>query len=187
MILKQICFIKILSKKFHKFHINNELPFVENIENMNSLYTNLTNTLKTGFCRFSGTGWMVSVFFKPKIITWLRRSYNKNLSSIDSRNKGSDISYYSSGRMKFSRLTTSIMSSLGAFKTWFLKAVDLSWIHKSFVYANIYLSFYFEGSHSNIRYLLVALKKDGNNVHFFDVLPHCAPPFPFYKFHVLMS
>ena len=66
------------------------------------------------------------------------------------------------------------MSSLGTFKTWFLKEVDLSWRHKSFIYTNIYLSFYFEGSHSNIRYLLVALKKDGNNVHFFDVLPHCA-------------
>ena len=61
---------------------------------------------------------------------------------------------------------------------WFPKEVDLTWIHISFVYANIYLSFYFEGPHSNFRYILVALKKDGNNVHFFDVLPHCAtlPP-----------
>ena len=61
---------------------------------------------------------------------------------------------------------------------WFPKEVDLTWIHISFVYANIYLSFYFEGPHSNLRYILVALKKDGNNVHFFDVLPHCAayPP-----------
>ena len=42
MILKQICFIKTLSKKFHKFDINNELPFDENIENMISLYTYLT-------------------------------------------------------------------------------------------------------------------------------------------------
>ena len=58
---------------------------------------------------------------------------------------------------------------------WFPKEVDLTWIHISFVYANIYLSFYFEGPHSNFRYILVALKKDGNNVHFFDVLPHCAP------------
>ena len=65
------------------------------------------------------------------------------------------------------------MSSLGTFKTWFLKEVDLFWIHKSFVYANIYLSFYFEGSHSNLRYLLVALKKARNKVHFFDVLPLC--------------
>ena len=56
---------------------------------------------------------------------------------------------------------------------WFPKEVDLFWIHISFVYANIYLSFYFEGPHSNFRYILVALKKDGNNVHFFDVLPHC--------------
>ena len=141
---------------------------------MNSLYTNLTNTFKTGFRRFSGTGLMVSGFFKPKIISWLRRSYYKNFSSIDWRNKGSDISYYSRGRMDFSRLITAIMSSLGTFKTWFLKEVDLFWIHKSFVYANIYLSFYFEGPHSNFRYILVALKKDGNNVHFFDVLPHCA-------------
>ena len=56
---------------------------------------------------------------------------------------------------------------------WFPKEVDLFWIHISFVYPNIYLSFYFEGPHSNFRYILVALKKDGNNVHFFDVLPHC--------------
>ena len=56
---------------------------------------------------------------------------------------------------------------------WFPKEVDLTWIHISFVYVNIYLSFYFEGPHSNFRYILVALKKDGNNVHFFDVLPHC--------------
>ena len=56
---------------------------------------------------------------------------------------------------------------------WFPKEVDKFWIHISFVYANIYLSFYFEGPHSNFRYILVALKKDGNNVHFFDVLPHC--------------
>ena len=55
--------MKTFSKKFHKFDINNELPFDENIENMNSLYTNLTNTLKTGFRWFSGTGWMVSGFY----------------------------------------------------------------------------------------------------------------------------
>ena len=140
---------------------------------MNCLYTNLTNTFKTGFRRFSGTGLMVSGFFKPKIISWLRRSYHKTFSSIDWRNKGSDISYYSRGRMDFSRLITAIMSSLGTFKTWFLKEIDLSRIQKSFVYANIYLSFYFEGSHSNLRYLLVALKKARNKVHFFDVLPLC--------------
>ena len=80
--------------------------------------------------------------------------------------------------MDFSRLITSIMSSLGAFKAWFPEEVDLFWIHKSFVYANIYLSFYFEGPHSNLRYILVALKKDGNNVHFFDVLPHCGGGVP---------
>ena len=68
------------------------------------------------------------------------------------------------------------MTSLGAFMAWFPKEVNLFWIHISFVYANIYLSFYFEGPHSNLRYILVALKKDGNNVHFFDVLPHCASP-----------
>ena len=130
--------------------------------------------LKPVFAGFREPVWWYPVFFKPKIISWLRRSYHKTFSSIDWRNKGSYISYYSTGRMDFSRLITSIMSSLGTFKTWFLKEVDLFWIHKSFVYANIYLSFYFEGSHSNIRYLLVALKKDGNNVHFFDVLPHCA-------------
>ena len=102
-----------------------------------------------------------------------RRSHHKNFSSIDRRSEGSDISYLFRGRMDFSRLITSIMTSLGAFKAWFPKEVDLFWIHISFVYANIYLSFYFEGPHSNFRYILVALKKDGNNVHFFDVLPHC--------------
>ena len=66
MILKQICFIKTLSKKFHKFDINNELPFDENIENMISLYTYLTKTLKNGFLRFSGTGWMVTSFLSLK-------------------------------------------------------------------------------------------------------------------------
>ena len=66
MLLKQVGFIKTLSKKFHKCDINNELPFDENIENMNSLYTNLTNTLKTGFRQFLGTGWTVSGFFSLK-------------------------------------------------------------------------------------------------------------------------
>ena len=102
------------------------------------------------------------------------RSYHN--SSIDRRSEGLEISYLFRGRMDFSRLITSIMTSLGAFMAWFPKEVNLFWIHISFVYANIYLSFYFEGPHSNFRYILVALKKDGNNVHFFDVLPHCAPP-----------
>ena len=64
--IETICFIKILSKKFHKFDINNELPFDENIENMISLYTYLTKTLKNGFLRFSGTGWMVTSFLSLK-------------------------------------------------------------------------------------------------------------------------
>ena len=33
---------------------------------MKTLYNKLTNTLKTGFRRFWGTGWTVSVFFSPK-------------------------------------------------------------------------------------------------------------------------
>ena len=44
---------------------------------------------------------------------------------------------------------------------WFPKEVNLFWIHISFVYPNIYLSFYFEGPHSKLRYILVALKRTG--------------------------
>ena len=33
---------------------------------MKTLYNKLTNTLKTGFRRFWGTGWTVSVFFSLK-------------------------------------------------------------------------------------------------------------------------